>query len=168
MRTDRFIRSAVIVTSLTLIPWLPVFRIHAAEQPPRVGTPSQEISETITDAQPSVPSAAPVVGGAPTQVTWVDDIMDALDMHFKATYPTVDFAPYLKKLTLVRDAVNHGDRRTVKVEMGMFFTMLANRADGMNNVAADELANFALVVMQVQEYGPEAYGTTTPRSGSEQ
>ena len=167
MRTNRFIRSAVIVTSLTLIPWLPVSRTHAAEQPPRVGTPSQEISETITDAQPSVPSAAPVMGGAPTQVTWVDDIMDALDTHFKANYPTVDFAPYLKKLTLVRDAVERGDRRTVKVEMSMFFTMLADRDDGMSKVAADELANFAVVVMQVQEYGPEAYGTTIPRSGAE-
>jgi hypothetical protein len=160
MQTDRFIRRAVIVTSLTLFPWLPMLLTHAADQPPGVGIPSQEIPKAITDAQPSIPRTVPVVGGAPAQAVWVDDIMNALRMYFTTNYPTCDFAPYLKQLTLVQDAVDRGDRGTVTVEMGMFFTMLANRADGMSEVAADELANFARVVMQ-------EYGIFLSRSGLE-
>jgi hypothetical protein len=104
----------------------------------------------------------------------VDDIANALDSYFKAHYPTSDFTSALKKLTLVRDAEDRGDRRTVEVEMGAFFTMLTNRSQGIGAGAADEVANFARTVMPVQEYGiffpsgPEQYGTPAPRSGSEQ
>jgi len=52
---------------------------------------------------------------APAQATWVDDIANALDSYFKAHYPASDFTSALKKLTLVRDAEDRGDRRTVEV-----------------------------------------------------
>lgn len=174
MRTYLFIRLTVLVASLTLIPWVPALSTHAADQSQGVGTPSQEIPKTIRDAQLYIPSDAPVVGVAPAQVTWVDDIMNALGSYFKANYPTSDFTSYLKKLTLVRDAVDRGDRRTVEVEMGAFFTMLTNRSHGISKGAADEVAKFARIVMPVQEYGiffpgsgPEEYGTAVPRSWSE-
>src|SRR5437763_1850499 len=83
--------------------------------------------------------------------TWVDDIANALGSYFKANYPTYDFAPYLKKITLVREALGRGDRRTVKVEMGAFFKLLTNRGHGISECAADELTNFARMVMPVQE-----------------
>lgn len=175
MRTYLFIRRTALAASLMLMPWVPALSTYAADQSQGVGTPSQEIPKTIRDARPSFPSDAPVVGVAPAQATWVDDIMNALGSYFKANYPTSDFTSYVKKLTLVRDAVDRGDRRTVEVEMGAFFTMLTNRSHGISKGAADEVANFARIVMPVQEYGiffprsgPEAYGTTVPRSWSEQ
>lgn len=89
--------------------------------------------------------------------------MNALRSYFKANYPTSDFTSYLKKLTLVRDAVDRRDRRTVEVKMGVFFTMLTNRSHGISEGAADEVANFARMVMPVQEFG-----IFFPRSGPEQ
>lgn len=169
MRTYLFIRRTVLAASLTLIPWVPALLAHAAEWSPGAGIPE------IMAVQPSMQRDAPVVRVAPAQATWVDDIMIALGSYFKANYPTSDFTAYVKKLTLVRDAVDRGDRRTVEIEMGAFFTMLTNRSHGINKGAADEVANFARVVMPVQEYGiffprsgPEEYGTTVPRSWSEQ
>jgi hypothetical protein len=111
---------------------------------------------------------------APAQATGVDDIANALDSYFKAHYPTSDFTSYVKKLTQVRDAEDRGDRRTMELEMGAFFTMLTNQSQGISAGAADEVANFARAVMPVQEYGiffpngPEQYGTPAPRFGSEQ
>lgn len=155
MRTYLFIRRTVLAASLMLIPWVPLLSAQAAGQP--AGIPE------IMEAQPSFPSDAPVVGVAPAQATWVDDIMNALGSYFKANYPTSDFTSYLKKLTLVRDAVDRRDRRAVEVEMGAFFTMLTNRSHGISKGAADEVANFARIVMPVQEYG-----IFFPRSGPEQ
>jgi hypothetical protein len=104
----------------------------------------------------------------------VDDIANALGSYFKTHYPTSDFTSYLKKLTLVRDAEGRGDRRTVEVEMGAFFTMLTNRSQGLSERAAEEVANFARAMMPVQEYGiffpngPAQYGTPASRSESKQ
>ena len=155
MRTYLFIRRTVLAASLTLIPWVPLLSTPAAGQP--AGIPE------IMEAQPSIHQDAPVLGLAPVQATWVDDIMNALRSYFRANYPTSDFTSYLKKLTLVRDAVDRGDRRTVGVEMGAFFTMLTNRSHCISKGAADEVANFARIVMPVQEYG-----IFFPRSGPEQ
>ncbi len=166
MRTYRFIKRTVLAALLTLIPWVPLLSTQAAGQP--AGIPE------IMEAQPSIHQDAPVLGLPPAQATWVDDIMNALGSYFKVNFPTSDFTSYLKKLTLVRDAVDRGDRRTVGVEMGAFFTMLTNRSHGISKGAADEVANFTRIVMPVQEYGiffprsgPEKYGTTVPRSRSE-
>lgn len=161
MRTFRFIGRTVIVASLALIACLPVLSTQAADGSLAVSTPSQEI-KAITDTQFSIPNDAPVVRVAPGQSTWVNDIMEALRMYFKANYPKDDFAPYLKKLNLIRDGLGRGDRRTVKLEMGAFFTMLTNRSHGISEGAAEELTNFARMVMPVQEYG-----IFFPRSGPE-
>jgi len=169
VRPERSIRRILVLTSLALIPWLPVVLTHAAELSP--GGPIPE----FMGMQSSSDHNASTTVVAPAQATWVDDIANALGAYFKANYPTDDFAPYLRKLTLVQDALGRGDRRTVKVEMGAFFTWLTNRSHGISADAADELTNFARMVMPVQEYGiffprsgPEEYGTTVPRSGAEQ
>lgn len=93
--------------------------------------------------QPSSGHSVPTTVVAPAQATWVDDIANALDSYFKAHYSTSDFTSALKKLTRVRDAEDRGDRRTVPVEMGTFFTMLTNRSQGIGACAADEVANFS-------------------------
>ena len=51
----------------------------------------------------------------------------------------------------------------VKGEMGSFFKMLATRVNGISDVAAEELTNFAQMVAPIQEYG-----ISVPRSGSSQ
>ncbi|MEW6542275.1 MAG: hypothetical protein AB1411_01545 [Nitrospirota bacterium] len=86
------------------------------------------------------------------QSNWVDEITNSL-AFYKTNYPSSNWDPYLQKLNLVRDAMNRGDQRTVKVEMNRFFRMLQGRAHGINDVAADELFNFSVMVTPVQEYG---------------
>ena len=167
MRTCLFIKGTALVASLMLIPWVPLLSAPAVGQ--SMGIPE------IMGAQPSFPSDAPVVGVVPAQTTWVDDIIGALRSYFKVNYPASDFTSYVKRLTLVRDAVGRRDQRTVEVEMGVFFTMLTNRSHGISGGAADEVARYARMVMPVQEFGiffprswPDEYGTTVPRSWSEQ
>lgn len=159
MRTDLDRKRTGIVLSPVLISWLPAWSIQAADQPPGAGV------------QPSLQPTVPVGEGASARATWVDDIANALDSYFNTNYPADDFAPYLRKLTLVGDALGRGDRRTVKVEMGAFFRWLANRSHGISARAAEELANFARMVMAVREHGivfprsePEEYGKTFPRT----
>jgi hypothetical protein len=86
------------------------------------------------------------------QTHWVDEIGNSLNFY-KINYPTSNWEPYSTKLDTIRDAVNGGDQRKVKVEMGKWFKMLRARDHGINDVAADELFNFALMVTPVQEYG---------------
>jgi hypothetical protein len=92
------------------------------------------------------------VGVALSEGTWVDEITNSM-AFYKTNYPTSNWEPYQQKLTLVRDAVGRGDQRTVKVEMSKFFRMLQRRDHGINDVAADELYNFSVMVTPVQEYG---------------
>ncbi|MBI4401430.1 MAG: hypothetical protein HY581_07355 [Nitrospirae bacterium] len=91
-------------------------------------------------------------GVAWAQTTWVDEITNSLTFY-KANYPTSNWDPYQQKLTVVRDALSHGDQRTVRLEMNKFFRMLQGRAHGINDVAADELYNFSVMVTPIQEYG---------------
>ncbi|HJR75582.1 MAG TPA: hypothetical protein VJ805_01375 [Nitrospiraceae bacterium] len=93
---------------------------------------------------------APGIGFA--QANWVDEIGNSLNFY-KINYPTSNWEPYSAKLETVKEAVNGGDQRKVKVEMGKWFKMLRARDHGINDVAADELFNFALMVTPVQEYG---------------
>ncbi|MET0516568.1 MAG: hypothetical protein ABW047_14720 [Nitrospiraceae bacterium] len=168
MRTYLFIGRIVIFTSVALICGLPALSAQATDHLPGAGIPE------FMGAQPTSDHHAPSTVVVPAQATWVDDIANALGSYFKAHYPTSDFTSYLKKLTQVRDAEDRGDRRTMELEMGAFFTMLTNQNQGISAGAADEVANFARAVMPVQEYGiffpngPEQYGTSTPRFGSEQ
>ena len=157
----------VIITSLALICGLPARSVQATDHVPGAGIPE------FMGAQPTSGNNLPTTA-VPSQATWVDDIVNALGSYFKAHYPTSDFTSYVKKLTQVRDAEDRGDRRTMELEMGAFFTMLTNQNQGISAGAADEVANFARAVMPVQEYGiffpngPEQYGTPAPRFGSEQ
>ncbi|HEX2055706.1 MAG TPA: hypothetical protein VHF07_04380 [Nitrospiraceae bacterium] len=96
------------------------------------------------------------------QTNWVDEIGNSLNFY-KINYPGSNWEPYSTKLETVREAVNGGDQRKVKVEMGKWFKMLRARDHGINDVAADELFNFALMVTPIQEYGisvPSAAGSS--------
>lgn len=88
---------------------------------------------------------------AEATATWVDEIANSV-AFYKANYPTSNWEPYQQRLMLVREAVSHGDQRVVRNEMGKFFKMLQGRAHGINDVAADELFNFALMVTPIQEF----------------
>ena len=178
MRIFLFIRRTVVLTSLALIPWVTALLAHAAELSPGGGIP-----EFMT-MQPSMQRPALLMMTAPAQATpaqttsaqatWVDEIKNSLGVY-KANYPGSNFSPYQTKLNLVGDALSRGDRRAVKVEMGAFLKMLATRAHGINEGAADELSNFAQMVTPIQEYGISVqksgaaqYGSEVPSSGSAQ
>jgi hypothetical protein len=91
-------------------------------------------------------------GIAFAQTNWVDEIGNSLNFY-KINYPTSNWEPYSTKLEIVKEAVNSGDQRKVKMEMGKWFKMLRARDHGINDVAADELFNYALMVTPIQEYG---------------
>lgn len=91
-------------------------------------------------------------GAGYAQATWVDEIGNSLSFY-KLTYPGSNWEPYSLKLETIKEAVNGGDQRRVKTEMGTWFKMLRAREYGINDVAADELFNFALMVTPLQEYG---------------
>lgn len=93
-----------------------------------------------------------LAGVVAAQSNWVDEITNSL-AFYKTNYPTSNWDPYQQKLNLVHEAVNRGDQRTVRGEMNKFFRMLQGRAHGINDVAADELYNFAVMVTPIQEYG---------------
>ena len=173
MRIFLFIRRTVVLTSLALIPWFPAPLAPAAELSPGGGIP-----EFMT-MQPSMQRPALLMMTAPAQTTsaqatWVDEIKNSLGVY-KANYPGSNFSPYQTKLNLIGDALSRGDRRAVKVEMSAFLKMLATRAHGINEGAADELSNFAQMVTPIQEYGISVqksgaaqYGSEVPSSGSAQ
>jgi len=83
--------------------------------------------------------------------TWVDELSGSLSFY-ATNYPGSNWQPYQDKLNLVRDAVNRGDQRIVRTEMTKWFKMLRQRDYGINDVAADELFNFGLMVTPIQEY----------------
>ncbi len=106
-------------------------------------------------------------GFALAESTWVDEITNSV-AFYKSNYPTSNWNPYLGQLVLVREAVNRGDQRTVRTEMTKWFRMLRQRDYGINEIAADELFNFALMVTPVQEYGisvPAPTGGIVSESG---
>ena len=90
------------------------------------------------------------IGRADT--AWVDEISNSLHFY-QINYPTSNWEPYSHKLDVVKQAVTSGDQRTVKSEMGTWFKMLRARDHGINDVAADELFNFALMVTPIHDYG---------------
>lgn len=99
------------------------------------------------------------IGRADT--TWVDEIGNSLHVY-QTNYPTSNWEPYSHKLDVVKQAVTSGDQKTVKSEMGKWFKMLRVREHGINDVAADELFNFSLLVTPIQDYGisvPTSGGT---------
>jgi len=89
-------------------------------------------------------------GWAQTQ-TWIDELSNSVSFY-AASYPGSNWQPYQDRLTVIRDAVSRGDQRVVRTEMTKWFEMLRQRKHGINDVAADELFNFALMVTPIQEY----------------
>lgn len=97
------------------------------------------------------------VGIALAAGTWVDEITNSLTFY-KASYPNSNFDPYFEKLARVRDGLAREDQQIVKVEMDQFLKMLLTRAHGINDVAADELYNFALSVRPTEPQNTSAAG----------
>jgi len=97
-------------------------------------------------------SAAPTERLAPS-VTWLDDLENRLTTYFTKKYPAYDFAPYAQELDRIRGAISLGDRWGAKREMGVFLTMLASRAYGLGDDAAEELAVLSQRVMPDEEFG---------------
>lgn len=97
-------------------------------------------------------AAAPTEQTTPPR-TWVDDLERRLTTYFIKKYPAYNFEPYTQELDRVRDAVSRGDRLAAKREMGVFLKMLASRAYGLGNDAAEELHGLAQRVMPAEEFG---------------
>ena len=94
-----------------------------------------------------------MIGGtAVADGMWTDEIGNSL-AFYQSNYPGSDWAPYEQKLAQVKNALARGDDRLVRVKMGKWFKMLRARAHGIDDVAADELYNFAVMVTPLQEYG---------------
>lgn len=93
-----------------------------------------------------------LLGTALAQQTWVDEINTTLGFY-KTNYPGSNWEPYSQRLQVVKEAVGRGDTKMVKTEMGKWFKMLRTRDQGIHDVAADELFNFAVMVTPIQEYG---------------
>lgn len=153
MEIKLWIEGCVIVGFVTVTPWWFVPPTQAEVGPVGPDILQQKGAHVIADTQTPMPSDVPMVKDPSTQLIWVDDIMNALGLYFRTNYPAANFSSYLRQLTVMRGAVDRGDRRAVKVEMGTFLTMLVNRDDGISEGAAEELRNFARVVMPAQEYG---------------
>jgi len=86
-------------------------------------------------------------------VTWLDDLEDSLTTYFPKKYPAYDFSPYAQELDRIRGAFSLGDRWGAKREMGVFLNMLASRAYGLGDDAADELAALSQRIMPDEEFG---------------
>ena len=138
----------IVVTSLALLLLLPALPTHA-----------------LLGTSPFILCSASFAACGQAQPTWVDEIEHALGTYLKQKYPASNFDPYLKALERVRAAVGRGDHRTAKIEMGLFLTMLAHHAQGLNEEAADELSLFAQRVMPAEEYGMIFPGASHSETG---
>jgi hypothetical protein len=85
-------------------------------------------------------------------VTWLDDLESRLTTYFTKKYPSYNFSPYTQELDRIRGAISLGDRWGAKREMGMFLKMLAIRAYGLGDDAADELAVLSQQMMPDEEF----------------
>lgn len=139
MRTYRFIRCTSIIAALALIPWFLVLSANAADQSPGAGSPSQETKQAFTE------------GVATAQGAWVNELANSLK-NYKATYPASNFDPYTEKLSTVRTALDSGNKAKVRSEMGAVLKMLRTRAHGINDIAADELFNYWVMVTPIADY----------------
>lgn len=93
-----------------------------------------------------------LIGGhAWGQSSWVEEIGNSITMY-QGLYPSSNFKPYEDQLSRVKDALHQNDRKAITTEMGKWFKMLRNRAHGIDDIAASELMNFAVMVTPVQEF----------------
>jgi hypothetical protein len=105
-------------------------------------------------------TAAPAERLSPL-VTWLDDLEQRLTTYFTKKYPAYDFSPYAQELDRIRGAVSLGDRWGAKREMGVFLNMLASRAYGLGDDAAEELAVLSQRIMPDEEFGIVYPGSET-------
>ena len=96
-------------------------------------------------------TAAPTERVSPP-VTWVDDLEGRLTTYFTKKYPSYNFSPYTQELDRIRGAISLGDRWGAKREMGVFLKMLAIRAYGLGDDAAEELAGLSQQMMPDEEF----------------
>jgi hypothetical protein len=97
-------------------------------------------------------TAAPTERLTPS-IAWLDDLEYKLTTYLTKKYPGYDFSPYAYELSRIRDAARLGDRWGAKREMGVFLNMLAVRAYGLGDDAAEELARLSQHIMPDQEFG---------------
>ena len=137
----------VTVSRRVLLPFLapilvPVVFSVLAPNPIQAG---QTPSFLLTTAAPTERLSPPL--------TWLDDLEHRLTTYFTKKYPAYDFAPYAQELDRIRGAVSLGDRWGAKREMGVFLNMLASRAYGLGDDAAEELAVLSQRIMPDEEFG---------------
>lgn len=97
-------------------------------------------------------TAAPTERLSPP-VTWLDNLEQRLTTYFTKKYPAYDFSPYAQELDRIRGASSLGNQWSAKREMGVFLTMLASRAYGLGDDAAEELAVLSQRIMPDEEFG---------------
>lgn len=118
-------------------------QVHAADYPGILVAPA---------APTERPSSPP---------SWADDLDHRLSTYLKKKYPTYDFSPYTEELDRIRGAVSRRDRWAIKHEMGVFLKMLASRAYGLGDDAAEELIGLAQQAMPADEFAIVYPGSTT-------
>ena len=131
----------VFLSLLALILVPPIFSM-LAPNPLQAGETSSFLLATAVPAERLSPP-----------VTWLDDLENKLTTYFTKKYPAYDFSPYAQELARIRGAVSLGDRWGAKREMGVFLTMLASRAYGLGDDAAEELAVLSHRIMPDEEFG---------------
>jgi hypothetical protein len=131
----------VLLFRLALILVPPVFSVIAPNPIQAGETPSFLLA-----------TAAPTERLSPP-VTWLDNLEQRLTTYFTKKYPAYDFSPYAQELDRIRGASSLGNQWGAKREMGVFLTMLASRAYGLGDDAAEELAVLSQRIMPDEEFG---------------
>jgi hypothetical protein len=150
MRTHQFI--TLTVATLLLLPSFSALSAGPADKPLAALTPSQETKQVFTEKMPpTLPSDASVVGSTSAPGAWVSEIEDSLK-RYKTSYPSSNFDPYTTRLATVKRALSNGNKEIVRSEMGVWLKMLRTRAHGINDIAADELFNYSVMVAPIQQY----------------
>ena len=129
----------ILLLALILVP--PIFSVFAPNPIQAGETPSFLLATIVPTERLSPP------------VIWVDDLEHRLTTYFTKKYPSYDFSPYAQELNRIRGAVSLGDRWSAKREMGVFLKMLATRAYGLGDDAAEELTVLSQRMMPDEEFG---------------
>jgi hypothetical protein len=140
----------IILLALATIPWLGTVSANAADQPSGVAS-TQETKQVFTETQRTTQPEVPAVGVPPAQVAWIGEMEDSL-RRYKASYPASNFDPYTARLATVKRAVSNGQKEVVRAEMGAWLKMLRTRANGISDIAADELFNYSVLVVPIAQY----------------
>lgn len=149
MRTYRFISLSLIVALLSLIPSLPALSANAVDRP--LGEiASLQTRQAFTEVFPTPPDPARA-GMAPLQGAWADQLENSLNTY-KTKYPGSNFDSYTASLGTVKRALSAGKKEVVRAQMGAWLKMLRTRSHGINDVAADELFHYSVMVAPIQEF----------------